>query len=43
MGRLKQTRYVEGAVESLLRTLKWAGLDFDEGELFARSVDSLLL
>ncbi|ORY70761.1 hypothetical protein BCR35DRAFT_294367 [Leucosporidium creatinivorum] len=26
-----QTRYVEGAVESLLRTLKWAGLDFDEG------------
>lgn len=28
----QQTRYVEGAVESLLRTLKWAGLDFDEGE-----------
>ncbi|GAA6011111.1 hypothetical protein JCM11491_006731 [Sporobolomyces phaffii] len=26
-----QTRYVEGAVESLLRTLKWAGLDYDEG------------
>ncbi|GAA5823183.1 hypothetical protein JCM11251_007513 [Rhodosporidiobolus azoricus] len=26
-----QTRYVEGAVESLLRTLKWAKLDFDEG------------
>lgn len=26
-----QTRYVEGAVESLLRTLKWAKLDYDEG------------
>ncbi|GAA5827981.1 hypothetical protein JCM5353_002858 [Sporobolomyces roseus] len=26
-----QTRYVEGAVESLLKTLKWAKLDFDEG------------
>ncbi|KAJ8292987.1 Glutamate--tRNA ligase, mitochondrial [Rhodotorula toruloides] len=26
-----QTRYVEGAVESLLRTLEWAKLDFDEG------------
>ncbi|GAA6003957.1 hypothetical protein JCM10207_006485 [Rhodosporidiobolus poonsookiae] len=26
-----QTRYVEGAVESLLRTLKWAKLEFDEG------------
>ncbi|GAA6000601.1 glutamate--tRNA ligase MSE1 [Rhodotorula paludigena] len=26
-----QTRYVEGAVESLLGTLKWAKLDFDEG------------
>ncbi|GAA5876938.1 hypothetical protein JCM8547_006315 [Rhodosporidiobolus lusitaniae] len=26
-----QTRYVEGAVESLLRTLNWAKLDFDEG------------
>lgn len=37
MHRLKfndgvQNRYVEGAVESLLRTLKWANLDFDEGE-----------
>ena len=27
-----QTRYVEGAVESLLRTLSWAGLEYDEGE-----------
>ncbi|GAA6046983.1 hypothetical protein JCM3770_003463 [Rhodotorula araucariae] len=26
-----QTRYVEGAVESLLGTLGWAKLDFDEG------------
>lgn len=26
-----QTRYVEGAVENLIRTLKWAGLDYDEG------------
>ncbi|BGP42234.1 Glutamate--tRNA ligase mitochondrial [Rhodotorula kratochvilovae] len=26
-----QTRYVEGAVESLIRTLDWAKLDFDEG------------
>ena len=26
-----QTRYVEGAVNNLLRTLKWAGLDYDEG------------
>ncbi len=28
-----QKRYVEGAVESLLRTLKWAGLTHDEGPL----------
>lgn len=26
-----QTRYVEGAVENLLNTLKWCGLDYDEG------------
>ncbi len=26
-----QSRKVEGAVENLLRTLKWAGLNFDEG------------
>ncbi|GAA5961704.1 hypothetical protein JCM8115_004740 [Rhodotorula mucilaginosa] len=26
-----QTRYVEGAVDSLLRTLQWAKLDYDEG------------
>ncbi|MFA5843015.1 MAG: glutamate--tRNA ligase [Candidatus Gracilibacteria bacterium] len=26
-----QTRYVEGAVESLLKTLNWAGLEYDEG------------
>ncbi|GAA5897486.1 glutamate--tRNA ligase MSE1 [Sporobolomyces salmoneus] len=25
------TRYVEGAVKSLLRTLKWAGLEYDQG------------
>ena len=24
-------RYVEGAVQNLIKTLKWAGLDFDEG------------
>ncbi|MEK7544637.1 MAG: glutamate--tRNA ligase [Patescibacteria group bacterium] len=26
-----QKRYVEGAVENLLSTLKWAGLEYDEG------------
>jgi glutamyl-tRNA synthetase len=26
-----QTRYVEGAVENLLRTMEWAGISFDEG------------
>jgi glutamyl/glutaminyl-tRNA synthetase len=26
-----QARYVEGAVEGLMETLKWSGLDFDEG------------
>src|SRR5690554_659339 len=26
-----RARYVEGAVENLISTLKWAGLDFDEG------------
>jgi len=26
-----QARYTEGSVENLLETLKWAGLDFDEG------------
>lgn len=26
-----QTRYVDGAVKNLLRTLKWAGLTYDEG------------
>ncbi|RLD13482.1 glutamate--tRNA ligase [candidate division KSB1 bacterium] len=26
-----QSRYVEGAVENLLETLHWAGLDYDEG------------
>ncbi|NOX88270.1 MAG: glutamate--tRNA ligase [Calditrichaeota bacterium] len=26
-----QTRYVKGAVENLLETLRWAGLDYDEG------------
>ncbi len=26
-----QSRYVEGAVENLLQTLSWAGLDYDEG------------
>jgi glutamyl-tRNA synthetase len=26
-----QTRYVEGAVENLLKTLNWAGIDYDEG------------
>ena len=26
-----QTRYVEGAVENLIRSLRWAGIDFDEG------------
>ncbi|MGE5435732.1 MAG: glutamate--tRNA ligase family protein, partial [Syntrophothermus sp.] len=24
-------RYVEGAVENLISTLKWCGLDYDEG------------
>jgi len=26
-----RSRYVEGAVENLLKTLKWVGLEFDEG------------
>jgi glutamyl-tRNA synthetase len=26
-----RARYVEGAVQNLIRTLKWAGLDYDEG------------
>jgi glutamyl-tRNA synthetase len=26
-----RTRYVEGAVENLIATLRWAGLDYDEG------------
>lgn len=26
-----RTRYVEGAVENLINTLRWAGLEFDEG------------
>ncbi|HEY7751235.1 MAG TPA: glutamate--tRNA ligase family protein, partial [Ignavibacteriaceae bacterium] len=26
-----QKRFVEGAVENLISTLKWAGIDFDEG------------
>jgi glutamyl-tRNA synthetase len=26
-----RSRYVEGAVENLIRTLQWAGLEFDEG------------
>lgn len=26
-----RTRYVEGAIESLIRSLKWAGIDYDEG------------
>ena len=26
-----QVRYTEGAVENLLNTLKWSGLDYDEG------------
>jgi len=26
-----RNRYVEGAVENLITTMKWAGLDFDEG------------
>jgi glutamyl-tRNA synthetase len=26
-----RARYVEGAVENLIKTLQWAGLDFDEG------------
>lgn len=30
-----QTRYVEGAVESLLETLAWAKLDFDDGPSIA--------
>ena len=28
-----RTRYVEGAVENLIETLRWAGLDFDEGPM----------
>jgi glutamyl-tRNA synthetase len=28
-----RSRYVEGAVEGLIETLRWAGLDYDEGPL----------
>ncbi len=28
-----RTRYVEGAVENLINTLRWAGLEFDEGPM----------
>ncbi len=28
-----RTRYVEGAVENLLRTMEWAGIGFDEGPI----------
>lgn len=28
-----RTRYVEGSVESLYRTMKWAGVEFDEGPI----------
>ena len=28
-----QERYVEGAVENLIRTLEWADLEYDEGTL----------
>jgi glutamyl-tRNA synthetase len=28
-----RTRYVEGAVENLISTLNWAGLDYDEGPI----------
>lgn len=35
-----QTRYVEGAVESLLNTLNWMGLDNDEGPFLEKSADS---
>lgn len=29
-----QERYVEGAVENLINTMKWIGLDYDEGPFF---------
>lgn len=28
-----RTRYVEGAVENMLRTMEWAGIEFDEGPI----------
>src|SRR5207237_9137170 len=28
-----RTRYVEGAVENLIRTMEWAGIAFDEGPI----------
>ncbi len=28
-----RTRYVEGAIENLLRTMEWAGITFDEGPI----------
>ena len=32
-----RARYVEGAVENLLKTLAWAGLDYDEGPFLSDS------
>jgi len=31
-----QKRYVEGAVENLIRTLEWFGIDYDEGPLMTK-------
>ncbi len=31
-----RTRYVEGAIENLIESLQWAGIEYDEGGLFRR-------
>ncbi len=29
-----RTRYVEGAIENLIESLQWAGIEYDEGGVF---------
>lgn len=36
-----QERYVEGAMENLIKTLEWVGLEYDEGPRYGRSCGKL--
>lgn len=36
-----QTRQVEGAVENLLKTLEWAGIDYDEGPILTNNENQI--